>query len=57
VPTSLPDADGRVEIDFNRAINFPYAFTDYGTCPAPPAGNTLPVAVTAGELAPRVVVQ
>jgi uncharacterized protein len=57
VPTSVPDDDGRLEIDFNRAINFPYAFTDYGTCPAPPAGNTLPIAVTAGELAPRVVVK
>ena len=54
VATTAPDADGRVEIDFNRAINFPYAFTDYGTCPAPPAGNVLPFPVTAGELAPTV---
>ena len=53
VPTSVPTSDGSVEIDFNRAINFPFSFSDYGTCPAPPAGNTLPLAVTAGELAPR----
>ncbi len=53
VATSVPDSDGRVQIDFNRAINLPFAFSDYGTCPAPPAGNILPFAVTAGELAPR----
>ncbi|WP_350258176.1 DUF1684 domain-containing protein [Scrofimicrobium sp. R131] len=41
--------DGRLTIDFNRAVNFPAHFTPYGTCPTPPAGNTLPVAVTAGE--------
>ncbi len=57
VSTSAPDNAGRVEVDFNRAINFPYAFTDYGTCPAPPAGNTLPVEITAGERAPRAVGQ
>lgn len=55
VGTTVPDADGRVEIDFNRATNFPFAFSDYGTCPAPPAGNTLPAAVTAGERAPTSV--
>ena len=53
VPTSVPTGNGGVEIDFNRAVNFPFAFSDYGTCPAPPAGNTLPIAITAGELAPR----
>lgn len=40
-------------VDFNRAINFPCAFTDFGTCPAPVAGNHLPVAVLAGERAPH----
>lgn len=52
VSTSVPDAEGRLRVDFNRAVNFPFAFSDYGTCPAPPAGNILPVAVTAGERAP-----
>lgn len=40
-------------VDFNRAVNYPYAFTDFGTCPAPVAGNHLTVAVRAGERAPR----
>ena len=39
-------------IDFNRAVNLPFAFTEFGTCPAPVPGNDLPLAVTAGELAP-----
>lgn len=44
-------ADGRIVLDFNRAINPPCAFTPYATCPLPPAHNKLPVAVEAGELA------
>lgn len=52
VEIPAPDSDGRVRVDFNRAVNFPSAFSDYGTCPAPPAGNTLPVPILAGELAP-----
>jgi uncharacterized protein (DUF1684 family) len=43
------DDDGHVWLDFNRAYNPPCAFTPYATCPLPPAGNRLPVAVTAGE--------
>jgi hypothetical protein len=46
-----PDAAGRVTLDFNRAINPPCAFSPYATCPLPPAGNTLAVAVRAGEKA------
>lgn len=42
-------------LDFNFAANPPCAFTDYGTCPLPPAGNTLGVAVLAGERNPRAV--
>jgi uncharacterized protein (DUF1684 family) len=53
VSTSVPTSDGSVEIDFNRSVNLPFAFSDHGTCPAPPSGNSLPFAVTAGELAPR----
>jgi uncharacterized protein (DUF1684 family) len=44
-----PGADGRVTLDFNRAVNPPCAFSPYATCPLPPAGNTLPVALRAGE--------
>lgn len=36
-------------VDFNRAVNFPAHFTPFGTCPTPPAGNTLSVPVRAGE--------
>lgn len=42
-----------LRLDLNRAENLPYAFTDFGTSAAPPAGNHLPFAVTAGEKAPR----
>lgn len=44
---------GTGRIDFNRAVNYPYVFTDYGTCPRPVAGNHLPVPVRAGEKAPH----
>ncbi|MFI5610371.1 DUF1684 domain-containing protein [Amycolatopsis sp. NPDC051903] len=47
-----PDADGTVILDFNRAINLPCGFTDFATCPLPPAGNHLPFAVIAGEQTP-----
>jgi uncharacterized protein (DUF1684 family) len=47
-----PDADGRVVLDFNRATNLPCAYTDFATCPLPPAENRLPVAVEAGEKIP-----
>lgn len=42
-----------VRLDLNRAVNLPYAFTDFGTCPRPVAGNVLPFSVEAGEKAPR----
>ena len=48
-----PDAEGRVEIDFNRATNPPCAFTPHATCPTPSAGNRLPVAIRAGERRPH----
>ena len=47
--TPLPK-NGRVDLDFNKAKNPPCAFTDFATCPLPPAGNRLALAVTAGEL-------
>lgn len=46
---AVPDAQGGTQLDFNRAYNPPCAFTPYATCPLPPAGNRLGVAVTAGE--------
>src|SRR5687767_4720453 len=47
--TPLPQ-DGRVILDFNQAKNPPCTFTDFATCPLPPKGNILTVAVNAGEL-------
>jgi uncharacterized protein (DUF1684 family) len=52
VRTADPGPDGRVDIDFNRTVNLPCAFTAYATCPLPPAENRLPVAVAAGERSP-----
>ncbi|MGB7759779.1 MAG: DUF1684 domain-containing protein [Bryobacteraceae bacterium] len=41
--------DGRVTLDFNKAVNPPCAFTPYATCPLPPPENRLPVRIEAGE--------
>jgi uncharacterized protein (DUF1684 family) len=41
--------DGRTTLDFNKAENPPCAFTPYATCPLPPEGNDLPIAIKAGE--------
>ena len=55
-----PPAAGRAAsrtapcVDFNRAINMPCAYTDFATCPVPPAANTLPFAVEAGEQTPTM---
>lgn len=49
VDAESPTSDGRVDIDFNRAYNPPCAFTAFATCPLPPPGNRLDLAVTAGE--------
>lgn len=54
LPGSLTPGDaGVAHLDLNDAVNLPYAFSDHGTCPAPPPGNHVPFAVTAGERAPR----
>jgi uncharacterized protein (DUF1684 family) len=47
-----PDGRGAVTLDFNRACNLMYVYTDFATCPRPPAENRLPIAVEAGEQAP-----
>ncbi|MEV3993185.1 DUF1684 domain-containing protein [Streptomyces sp. NPDC049837] len=46
---AAPGADGRVTVDFNRALLPPCAFAEHFICPFPPPGNTLPVPVPAGE--------
>lgn len=51
--TAAPGADGRVVLDFNRAYNPPCAFTAFATCPLPPDGNRLDLAIEAGEKAYR----
>jgi uncharacterized protein (DUF1684 family) len=49
---AAPAADGTVVLDFNRATNLPCAYTEFATCPLPPAENHLPIAVEAGERLP-----
>jgi hypothetical protein len=41
--------NGKTTLDFNKAENPPCAFTPYATCPLPPEGNDLSVAIKAGE--------
>ncbi len=42
-------ANGETVLDFNKAENPPCVFTPFATCPLPPPGNDLPVAIAAGE--------
>ena len=44
--------DGKVILDFNRAVNPPCAFTLFATCPLPPKPNQLAIAIAAGEKDP-----
>lgn len=48
-----PPSHGTVVLDFNLAENPPCAFTPFATCPLPPKGNRLGLAITAGEKAYR----
>jgi len=41
--------NGKIELNFNRAVNPPCAYTPYATCPLPPSRNHLPVRIEAGE--------
>jgi uncharacterized protein (DUF1684 family) len=41
--------DGKVVLDFNKAVNPPCAFTAFATCPLPPRQNWLKAPVLAGE--------
>lgn len=44
--------NGKVILDFNRAINPPCAFTIFATCPLPPKQNQLTIGIPAGEKDP-----
>jgi uncharacterized protein (DUF1684 family) len=44
--------NGKVILDFNRAINPPCAFSHFATCPLPPKQNQLRVKIKAGEKDP-----
>ena len=54
VSTARPRPDGTVVLDFNRAINYPSAFTPYGTCPMPVKNNSLDARIEAGEKQPTL---
>jgi uncharacterized protein (DUF1684 family) len=47
--TPLPDANEKVDLDFNRAFTPPCGFTNFATCPFPPAQNVLDRKIEAGE--------
>ncbi len=44
--------DGKLILDFNRAVNPPCALNGHVVCPTAPPENRLPFPVSAGELAP-----
>jgi uncharacterized protein (DUF1684 family) len=44
-----PPREGLIELDFNRAVNLPCAYTPYATCPLAPRENRLDLAIEAGE--------
>ncbi len=45
-----PDANGNIQLDFNKAYNPPCVFTDFATCPLPPKENIMPFRIEAGEM-------
>ncbi len=53
--SSLPDENGQVVLDFNRAYNPPCAFNAFTTCPLPPPQNRINYPIEAGELKYRGV--
>lgn len=52
VTAGSPGPGGSVVIDFNRSVNYPSAFTPFGTCPMPVEGNRMDSPIEAGEQAP-----
>ncbi|MET3720571.1 DUF1684 domain-containing protein [Arthrobacter sp. UYEF21] len=55
-PRPRVDAAGNatVVLDFNRAINYPSAFSPFGTCPMPVKNNSLDAKIEAGEKQPTL---
>jgi uncharacterized protein len=49
---TAPPVGNLVVVDFNRTSNLPCAFTEFATCPLPPAQNRLTIPIEAGELLP-----
>ena len=49
LPNHGVDQAGELVLDFNHMENPPCAYTPYATCPLPPAGNRLPIALPVGE--------
>jgi len=48
-PSNGLDKPGELVLDFNKLQNPPCAYTPYATCPLPPPGNRLAVALPVGE--------
>jgi uncharacterized protein len=48
-PSNGLDKAGELVLDFNRLENPPCAYTPFSTCPLPPPGNRLPIALPVGE--------
>jgi uncharacterized protein (DUF1684 family) len=48
-PTNGVEKAGELVLDFNRLENPPCAYTPFSTCPLPPSGNRLPIALPVGE--------
>jgi hypothetical protein len=48
-PSNGLDKSGDLVLDFNRLENPPCAYTPFSTCPLPPTGNRLPIALPVGE--------
>jgi uncharacterized protein (DUF1684 family) len=50
LPSGGLDKPGELILDFNHLENPPCAYTTFATCPLPPRGNRLPIALPVGEL-------
>lgn len=48
-PSHGLDKPGELVLDFNKMRNPPCAYTPYATCPLPPPGNKMPIALPVGE--------
>ena len=49
LPSNGLDKPGELVLDFNHLENPPCAYTPFSTCPLPPQGNRLPIALPVGE--------